>query len=92
MKIFKGLFKRVRLHHKPQEMPPWVRKRLYDNLLALIEEENKAWELLQISVKPRLCIIDEERVVMLRPSDRKRLNLDEQMQRAREDKKHQDED
>ncbi|MHB0775056.1 hypothetical protein [Halomonas sp. WWR20] len=90
MKLFRGLFRHVRLHHKPQDMPPWVRKRLYDSLLRLMEEENEAQKLLSIPIKPRLCVVDEERVAMLRPSDRKLLNLDDQMQRAREDKQNED--
>lgn len=86
MKLLKGLFSHGRLHHKPQDMPPWVRKRLYDNLLQLMEEEQEMQRLLALPIKPRLCIVDEERVVMIRPYNRSQLNLDEQMRRAREDK------
>ncbi|MWJ26728.1 hypothetical protein GPM19_00650 [Halomonas sp. ZH2S] len=90
-KFFRGLFSHVRLHHKPQEMPHWVRKRLYDNLLLLMDEEENARQLLKLPIKPRLSIVDEERVVMICPSDRKSLRLDEQMQQARKDKKEADE-
>jgi dTDP-4-amino-4,6-dideoxygalactose transaminase len=89
MKLLKGLFSHVRLHRKPQDMPPWVRKRLYDNLLHLMEEEQEMQRLLQLPIKPRLCIVDEERVVMIRPYNRSQLNLDEQMRRAREEKQSQ---
>lgn len=92
MKLFKGLFSHERLHRKPQDMPPWVRKRLYDNLLNLMEEEKETQQLLQISIKPRLSIVDEERVAIIRPADRQRLNLDEQMQRAREEKQGEGDD
>ena len=86
MKLFKGLFSHGRLHHKPQDMPPWVRKRLYDNLLRLMEEEQEMQRLLDLPIKPRLCIVDEERVAMIRPYNRSQLNLDEQMRKAREEK------
>ncbi|GHB09164.1 hypothetical protein [Modicisalibacter luteus] len=89
MKLLEGLFSHVRLHRKPQDMPPWVRKRLYDNLLHLMEEEQEMQRLLQLPIKPRLCIVDEERVVMIRPYNRNQLNLDEQMRRAREEKQSQ---
>ncbi|MCG7599901.1 hypothetical protein MHM84_08885 [Halomonas sp. McH1-25] len=90
MKLFKGLFSHVRLHRKPQDMPPWVRKRLYDNLLHLMEDEQEIQRLLQLPIKPRLCIVDEERVAMIRPYNRNQLNLDEQMRKAREEKQGED--
>lgn len=90
MKLFKGLFSHERLHHKPQDMPPWVRKRLYGHLLHLMEEEQEMQRLLQLPLKPRLCIVDEERVAMIRPYNRSQLNLDEQMRRAREERQDED--
>lgn len=86
--IFKKRFlKRKHIHRKPEEVPPWVRKRLYFSLLHLLEEEQYEKELLKLPIKPRLCVVDEERVVMIRPVDRKEIHMDEQMRQAREERK-----
>ncbi|WP_404363277.1 hypothetical protein [Marinobacter sp.] len=84
-RFFKGLFDHARYHHRTGEMPGWVRRRLYRNLLDLLEEERHVTQLMNLDVKPRLCVVDETRVAMLRPADRAMLNLDEEMRRAMED-------
>lgn len=43
-------------------------------------------KLLGLPLKPRLCVIDEERVVMIRPVDGEEIHMDEQMRQAREEK------
>jgi hypothetical protein len=85
--IFKHPLKRKHVHRKPEEVPPWVRRRLYFSLLHLQEEERYEKELLNLPIKPRLCVVDEERVIMIRPIDRKEIHMDEQMRQAREERK-----
>lgn len=89
--IFTKALRRKHIHRKPDEVPPWVRKRLYFSLLHLREEEQYEKELLNLPLKPRLCVVDEERVVMIRPVDRKAIHMDEQMRQAREEKKEETE-
>lgn len=84
--------KRKYMHRKPDDIPPWMRKRLYVSLLHLLEEEQYEKELLNLPVKPRLCVVDEERVVMIRPGDRKEIHMDEQMQQAREERREEAEE
>lgn len=84
-KFFKGLFKRTRYHHETRDMPPWVRRRMYRELIQLIQEEHQVSEMLNLPIPPRLCVVDEVRVAMLRPNDRAMLLSDHEMQRARED-------
>lgn len=59
--------------------------RMYRELISLIEEEHRATEMLDLPLPPRLCVVDEVRVAMLRPSDRTLLLSDKEMRRARED-------
>lgn len=81
----KGLFGRTRYHHETRDMPAWVRRRIYRELISLIEEEHRASELMDLRIPPRLCVVDEVRVAMLTPSDRVRIFADKEMWRARED-------
>lgn len=83
--FFKGLLDHARYHHETRDMPAWVRRRMYRELISLIEEEHKATEMLDLPLPPRLCVVDENRVAMLRPSDRTLLISDKEMRRARED-------
>ena len=91
-RLLRGLFDYARYHHETRQMPGWVRRRIYRDLLDLIDEERKVRELLGLRVQPRLCVVDEVRVAMLRPADRALLNLDEEMRRAREDEREEREE
>ncbi|MDX1442262.1 MAG: hypothetical protein R3270_00650 [Gammaproteobacteria bacterium] len=86
-RLLRGLFDHARYHHETRDMPAWVRRRLYRELLDLDEEERKVQEMLDLDVQPRLCVVDEVRVAMLRPKDRALLNVDAEMARAREDER-----
>ncbi len=44
--FFKGLLDHARYHHETRDMPAWVRRRMYRELISLIEEEHKATEML----------------------------------------------
>lgn len=86
----KGLFsrlrrRRARMHRKAEDLPRWIRKRMYRELLAVRDQEQRMMELLELPVPPRLSVVDEERVAMLRPADRDLLGLDQMMQEAREE-------
>ena len=83
-RLIRGLFDHARYHHHTRRMPGFVRRRIYRELIELMEEEERARKLLDLATEPRLCVVDEGRVAMLRPSDRAAMKLDEQMARARE--------
>ena len=51
---------------------------MYDHLVRLIEEEKQVQEMLNLPVRPRLSVVDESRVAILRPSHREELELDDQ--------------
>lgn len=84
MRLLKGLFDHARGHNRTSEMPGWIRRRIYRQLLSLLEEEQKIKQLLDLPIEPRLSVVDEERVAMLRPADRQYLGLDKELQNARE--------
>ena len=60
---------------------------MYQHLLTLEEEEGRMKELLNLLIEPRLSVVDEERVTILRPRDRVHLADDPQMRGAKDDKK-----
>jgi len=60
---------------------------MYRHLLTLEEEEGRMKELLKLLVQPRLSVVDEERVTILRPRDRVHLADDPQMREAKDAKK-----
>jgi hypothetical protein len=91
MKLLRGLFDHSRRHHDTREMPAWVRRRLYRHLIDLMEEEERVRRVLDLPVAPRLSVVDEVRVAMLAPRDRAALRRDEEMQRAREDERDEEE-
>lgn len=85
LRAIRGLFDHARYHHKTRRMPAFVRRRIYRHLIDVTREEHRAAEMLALDVRPRLCIVDEGRVAMLRPTDREQMQLDAQMHRAREE-------
>ncbi|EKV32555.1 hypothetical protein C882_2634 [Caenispirillum salinarum AK4] len=84
------LYRRTRGHRKTEDLPKWIRKRMYRELLAVRDQEHEMAELLDLPVPPRLSVVDEERIAMLRPRDRDLLGLDEMMRRAREEKREEE--
>lgn len=65
-----NLFRRRRHHDRAQTQPQRVRKQLYQELLAVEQEEEAVRDLLRLPFAPRLSIVDEERVAIMRPADR----------------------
>jgi hypothetical protein len=57
---------------------------MYRDLLELREEERAMQELLRLPVRPRISVVDEENIALLRPRDRQRLGFDEALGDARE--------
>ena len=84
--IVEKLLKHENRHRNPNEVSKRARRRLYTSLLYVQEEERYAMELLNLPIRPRLSVIDEELVVMIKPIDRKDIRMDEQMHKAREEK------
>ena len=82
----RAIFDRVRGHRNAREMPGYIRRRMYRQLLEVVEQERRVAELLGTSVRPRLSVVDEERVAIIRPSDRSGLDPDKEMGRARKEK------
>lgn len=85
LRLIRGLFDHARYHHKARRMPAFVRRRIYRELIELMEEEERARKLLDLATEPRLCVVDEGRVAMLRPGDRAGMKLDKQMLLARQE-------
>lgn len=77
---------RPRQHKKMKDVPAWIRKPIYEELLALKEEEKKMQEALDLCCAPRLSVVDEQNVVMLLPKDRDKHNLDKVMKKAIEER------
>ena len=72
--------------HRPgRDLPAGVRRRMYNHLVRLIEEEKRVQEMLKLPVRPRLSVVDEARVAILRPSHREDLLLDDQFVAAEKD-------
>lgn len=63
---------------------------MYQHLLTLMEEEARAKRLLNLAVEPRLSVVDEERVAILRPRDRAGVVDDPQMRSAEEQHRQQE--
>jgi hypothetical protein len=84
------LAERSRFHRATGELPRRFRARIYRELLELREEERAIQELLRLPVRPRICVVDEENIALLRPSDRPRLGVDEAFADAREARERED--
>lgn len=87
LKLIRGLFDHARYHHETRKMPGYVRRRIYRQLIDLLEEEERVRKMLDLDTEPRLCVVDEGRVAMLRPGDRASLKQDKQMLLARREER-----
>jgi hypothetical protein len=83
----KNLFRWPSEHAEVRSLGAKDRRRIYQHLLALEAEERRAKELLNLLVEPRLSVVDEERVTILRPRDRVNLADDPQMREAKDAEK-----
>mgnify|MGYP006299742375 FL=1 len=75
---------RARYHRETRELPRQVRARIYRELLELREEERAVQAMLRLPVRPRISVVDEENIALLRPADRLGLGVDEALSDARE--------
>jgi hypothetical protein len=75
---------RERYHRETRRLPRRFRARIYHELLELREEERAMQNLLRLPVRPRLSVVDEENIALLRPIDRVGLGLDQALADARE--------
>jgi hypothetical protein len=75
---------RARYHRETRELPRPVRARIYRELLELREEERAVQAMLRLPVRPRISVVDEENIALLRPADRLGLGVDEALADARE--------
>jgi len=82
--LFGRLSARARYHRETRELPRRVRARIDGELLELREEERAMQSLLRLPVRPRISVVDEENIALLRPADRLRLGVDEAFADARE--------
>ena len=74
---------RARYHRETRELPRQVRARIYRELLELREEERAVQAMLRLPVRPRISVVDEENIALLRPADRLGLGVDEALSDAR---------
>ncbi len=80
---------RARYHRETRELPRRIRARIYRELLELREEERAMQDLLRLPVRPRISVVDEENIALLRPADRLRLGVDEALSDARAERERQ---
>lgn len=76
---------RRRTHGRAEEQPAGVRRRIGEELAALRREERAIAALLGLPVRPRLFVVDEETVSLLRPADRGALEPEDLDGRAEAD-------
>lgn len=79
---------RARYHRETRELPRRIRRRIYRELLELREEERAMQQLLELPVRPRISVVDEENIALLRPGDRLGLGVDEALSDARAEREH----
>jgi hypothetical protein len=82
--LFGRLTARARYHREARELPRKLRARICRELLELREEERAVQSLLGLPVHPRISVVDEENIALLRPGDRVNLGVDEALADARE--------
>jgi hypothetical protein len=82
MRFFHGVLKLPSQHNDVSSLGARERRRMYQHLLTLMDEESHVKELLHLPVEPRLSVVDEERVTILRPRDRAGVVDDPQMRNA----------
>jgi len=81
---------RARYHRETRQLPRRIRARIYRELLELREEERAMQSLLRLPVRPRISVVDEENIALLRPADRLGLGVDEALADAREERERGD--
>ena len=92
MKRLRRLFESLPRHRSGRDLPAGVRRRMYDHLVRLMEEEEQVQKMLDLPVRPRLSVVDEARVAILRPSHREELRLDDQFVAAEQEMRDRAED
>lgn len=83
--LFGRLAARARYHREARDLPRRSRTRIYRELLELREEERAMQSLLRLPVRPRISVVDEENIALLRPADRLGLGVDEALADAHEE-------
>lgn len=86
MNPLRGLFDHASNHHAVTEMPARIRRRMYRALLDLVDEEERVRQLLDLPIPPRLSVVDEDRVAILRPAARQNLGLDAEYRLATDER------
>lgn len=81
-----GEIARVPFRHRPfGTLSGPARRRMYEHLLALVEEEERVKDLLNLPTPARLSVVDEERVTVLQPRDRTEALSDVEMRKAEQE-------
>lgn len=70
MRHISNMFRHRRRHRKGQSMPDYIKRRMYRHLLDLLDQEAEVARMLDLDVPPRLSVVDEECVAIIRPGDR----------------------
>ena len=83
MSWFRNFLRRSQRHRRALEMSPGTREDMYRFLLELADQEADVARLLELPTAPQLSIIDEEKVFIIRSSDRVYLEDDVVMRRLR---------
>jgi hypothetical protein len=70
MRHLANIFRHPGRHRKGQDMPGYIQRRMYRQLIDLLEQEAEVARMLDLDVSPRISVVDEEYVAIIRARDR----------------------
>lgn len=82
MKRAARFFSRAQRHRRMADLKPGARRQLYSELIDVIDEEERMRQMLDLPTAPRLSVVDEMRVAIVRSADRPTARQDQQFAAA----------
>lgn len=76
--LVRQFFSRIKGHRRITELKPGARRQIYSELIDVVGEEEKMRETMGLAATPRLSVVDEMRVAIVRPADRLMARQDQQ--------------
>ena len=70
MRHLANMFRHRPRHRKGHDTPEYIRRRMYRQLIDLLDQEAEVARMLDLDVSPRISVVDEEYVAIIRASDR----------------------
>lgn len=84
MRHVANMFRHRRRHRKGQDMPGYIRRRMYRQLIDLLDQEVEVARMLDLDVPPRISVVDEEYVAIIRARDRDDPEVEKALREMRE--------